>query len=118
MASIRARLLAKALPLTGLKAIFSDEAKLRANIAKARSKKVAAPGKALHRKFDVTETVKDGHPIFTLSPKIGKPSPDIIYSWRCLCSRYATRILDIVGRDGAPHGRRDCRALLSIDART
>ncbi|QTD56719.1 alpha/beta hydrolase fold domain-containing protein [Parasphingorhabdus cellanae] len=71
MTSIRARLLAKALPLTGLKAIFSDEAKLKANVAKARAKKVAAPGKAIHRKFDVTETVKDGHPIFTLSPQSG-----------------------------------------------
>ncbi|GAA0471601.1 alpha/beta hydrolase [Parasphingorhabdus litoris] len=71
MTSIRARLLAKALPLTGLKALFSDEAKLRASITKARAKKVAAPGKALHRKFVVTETARDGHPIFTLSPKSG-----------------------------------------------
>ncbi|MEP2101973.1 MAG: alpha/beta hydrolase [Parasphingorhabdus sp.] len=71
MTSIRARLLAKALPLTGLKALFSDEAKLRASIPKSRAKKVAAPGKALHRKFDVTETDRDGHPIFTLSPKSG-----------------------------------------------
>lgn len=69
MASIRARLLAKALPLTGLKALFSDKTKLRASIPKSRAKKVAAPGKALHRKYMVTETAKDGHPIFTLSPK-------------------------------------------------
>lgn len=71
MTSIRARLLAKALPLTGLKAVFSDAAKLRASIAKARAKPVAAPGKPLRRKFDVTETIKDGHPIFTLSPQSG-----------------------------------------------
>ncbi|WP_422343154.1 alpha/beta hydrolase fold domain-containing protein [Parasphingorhabdus sp.] len=71
MTSIRARLLAKVLPLTGLKAVFSDEAKLRASTAKARTKKVAVPGKALRRKFDVIETVKDRHPIFTLSPKSG-----------------------------------------------
>ncbi|MEP3227172.1 MAG: alpha/beta hydrolase [Parasphingorhabdus sp.] len=71
MASVRAKLLAKALPLTGLKAIFSDEAKLRANAAKARTKKVAAPGKGLHRKFTVTETQADGHPVFTLAPKNG-----------------------------------------------
>lgn len=78
MTSIRARLLAKALPLTGLKAVFSDEAKLRASIAKARAKPVAAPGKALHRKFTVTETIKDGHPIFTLSPQSGS-SRRILY---------------------------------------
>lgn len=71
MTSIRARLLARALPLTGLKAVFSNEAKLRASIAKARKKPVAAPGKALHRKFDVSETIKDGYPIFTLSPQSG-----------------------------------------------
>lgn len=71
MVSIRARLLAKALPLTGLKAVFSDEAKLRASIPKSRAKQVAAPGKALHRKFEVTETTKDGHLTFTLSPKSG-----------------------------------------------
>ncbi len=71
MTSIRARLLAKALPLTGLKAIFSDEAKLKASIPKARAKKVAAPSKALHRKFKVTESTKDGYPIFTLAPKSG-----------------------------------------------
>ncbi len=71
MASIRARLLAKALPLTGLKAVFSDEAKLKASIAKARAKKVAGPGKGLHRKFNVAETNIDGHPIFTLTPRSG-----------------------------------------------
>ncbi len=71
MASIRARLLAKALPLTGLKAVFSDAGKLRASIPKSRAKKVAAPGKALQRKFEVTKTSKDGHLTFTLSPKSG-----------------------------------------------
>ncbi len=71
MASIRARLLAKVLPLTGLKAVFSDAAKLRASIPKSRAKKIAVPGKALRRKFEVTESTKDGHPTFTISPKSG-----------------------------------------------
>ena len=71
MTSFRARLLAKTLPLTGLKAIFSDAGKLRASIPKSRAKKVAAPGKALQRRFEVTETTKDGHLTFTISPKSG-----------------------------------------------
>lgn len=69
LTSKRAWLLGKALKLARTKAMFSDPVKLKAHLVKARKKKLAAPGKAMLRKFNVTKIDHDGVPVFGISPK-------------------------------------------------
>jgi len=69
MTSLRAKIVAKLLPLTGIKASFSDPEKLKIAIAKDRKNGPAHPPSRLRKTFDVTSDEVHGYKVFGISPK-------------------------------------------------
>lgn len=81
MASLSARLINLALPLTGIKAFFSQPDKMPARIAKARARKPERPKARWHAAFDIAEEASRGYPVVTITPKGGAApgAPHLLY---------------------------------------
>lgn len=80
-ASLRARLINLALPLTGIKAFFSQPERMAARLHKARGARPQRPKARWRRIFDITEDSGRGYPVVTITPRGGAADdrPHLLY---------------------------------------